>query len=162
MGAGSIINAVRALLPYLEQNADCDLNILCGSNEALFDSVEAEFTKNGQITPMHSTNQNGTVFKGKRRIYLEAGRTFIYGERRGGVPACAHFADTGVRKPQRGVFCQGGYRRKGGKHRNRAFVGGGKAFGAGKCRRNAQTAESGYQSKCAMDICGLLEKITQC
>lgn len=51
MGAGSIINAVRALLPYLEQNADCDLNILCGSNEALFDSVEAEFTKNGQITP---------------------------------------------------------------------------------------------------------------
>ena len=36
MGAGSIINAARALLPYLEQNANCDLNILCGSNEALF------------------------------------------------------------------------------------------------------------------------------
>ena len=149
MGAGSIINAVRALLPYLKQNADCDLNILCGSNEALFDSVEAEFAKNGANHANAQHEQNGTVFKGKRRIYLEAGRTFIYGERRGGRAACAHFADTRVRKPQRGVFCQGGYRRKGGKHRNRAFVGGGKAFGAGKCRRNAQTTESSYQSKCS-------------
>ena len=69
MGAGSIINAVRALLPYLEQNADCDLNILCGSNEALFDSVEAEFTKNGQITPMRSTN--------KMALYLKASDVFI-------------------------------------------------------------------------------------
>lgn len=69
MGAGSIINAVRTLLPYLEQNADCDLNILCGSNEALFDSVEAEFTKNGQITPMRSTN--------KMALYLKASDVFI-------------------------------------------------------------------------------------
>ena len=69
MGAGSIINAVRALLPYLEQNADCDLNILCGSNEALFDSVEAEFANNGQITPMHSTN--------KMALYLKASDVFI-------------------------------------------------------------------------------------
>ena len=69
MGAGSIINAVRALLPYLEQNANCDLNILCGSNEALFDSVEAEFAKNGQITPMHSTN--------KMALYLKASDVFI-------------------------------------------------------------------------------------
>lgn len=69
MGAGSIINAVRALLPYLEQNADCDLNILCGSNEALFDSVETEFTKNGQITPMRSTN--------KMALYLKASDVFI-------------------------------------------------------------------------------------
>lgn len=69
MGAGSIINAVRALLPYLEQNADCDLNILCGSNEALFDSVEAEFTKNGQIAPMHSTD--------KMALYLKASDVFI-------------------------------------------------------------------------------------
>lgn len=69
MGAGSIINAVRTLLPYLEQNADCDLNILCGSNEALFDSVEAEFAKNGQITPMHSTD--------KMALYLKASDVFI-------------------------------------------------------------------------------------
>lgn len=69
MGAGSIINAVRTLLPYLEQNADCDLNILCGSNEALFDSVEAEFTKNRQITPMHSTD--------KMALYLKASDVFI-------------------------------------------------------------------------------------
>ena len=69
MGAGSIINAVRALLPYLEQNADCDLNILCGSNEALFDSVETEFAKNGQITPMRSTN--------KMALYLKASDVFI-------------------------------------------------------------------------------------
>lgn len=69
MGAGSIINAVRALLPYLEQNADCDLNILCGSNETLFDSVETEFAKNGQITPMHSTN--------KMALYLKASDVFI-------------------------------------------------------------------------------------
>ena len=69
MGAGSIINAVRALLPYLEQNADCGLNILCGSNEALFDSVETEFTKNGQITPMRSTN--------KMALYLKASDVFI-------------------------------------------------------------------------------------
>ena len=104
MGAGSIINAVRALLPYLEQNADCDLNILCGSNEALFDSVEAEFAKNGQITPMRSTN--------KMALYLKASDVFI--SKPGGLSstesaaagaACAHFADTGVRKPQRGVFC---------------------------------------------------------
>lgn len=144
MGAGSIINAVRALLPYLEQNVDCDLNILCGSNEALFDSVEAEFAKNGQITPMRSTN--------KMALYLKASDVFI--SKPGGLSstesaACAHFADTGVRKPQRGVFCQGGYRRKCGKHRNRAFVGGGKAFRAGKCGRNAQTAESSYQSECS-------------
>ena len=69
MGAGSIINAVRTLLPYLEQNADCDLNILCGSNEALFDSVEAEFAKNGQITPMLSTD--------KMALYLKASDVFI-------------------------------------------------------------------------------------
>ena len=69
MGAGSIINAVRALLPYLEQNADCDLNILCGSNEALFDSVKTEFAKNGQITPMRSTN--------KMALYLKASDVFI-------------------------------------------------------------------------------------
>ena len=64
---------VRALLPYLEQNADCDLNILCGSNEALFDSVEAEFTKNGQITPMHSTN--------KMALYLKASDCLLYTSR---------------------------------------------------------------------------------
>ena len=69
MGAGAIINAVRALLPYLEQNANCDLNILCGSNETLFDSVETEFTKNRQITPMHSTN--------KMALYLKASDVFI-------------------------------------------------------------------------------------
>lgn len=69
MGAGAIINAVRALLPYLKQNANCDLNILCGSNEALFDSVETEFAENGQITPMHSTN--------KMALYLKASNVFI-------------------------------------------------------------------------------------
>ena len=69
MGAGAIINAVRALLPYLKQNANCDLNILCGSNEALFDSVETEFAGNGQITPMHSTN--------KMALYLKASNVFI-------------------------------------------------------------------------------------
>ena len=148
MGAGSIINAVRALLPYLEQNADCDLNILCGSNEALFDSVETEFAKKWANHADAQHEQNGTVFKGKRRVYLsKPGGLSSTESAGGGRAACAHFADTGVRKPQRGVFCQGGYRRKGGKHRSRAFVGGGKAFGAGKCGRNAQTAESSYQSK---------------
>ncbi len=87
MGAGSIINAVRALLPYLEQNADCDLNILCGSNEALFDSVETEFAKMGKSRQC-AARTNGTVFKGKRRIYLEAGRTFIYGGAAAGVRLC--------------------------------------------------------------------------
>lgn len=69
MGAGSIVSAVRALLPYLEQNADCNLNILCGSNEALFDRVEAEFAGNEQITPMHSTD--------KMALYLKASDVFI-------------------------------------------------------------------------------------
>lgn len=137
---GLIINAVRALSPlYLKQNADCDLNILCGNNEALFDSVEAEFAKNGQITPMHSTNKMALYLKASDVFISKPGGLSSTESAVGGRAACAHFADTGVRKPQRGVFCQGGYRRKGGKHRNRAFVGGGKAFWSRemqkKCKR---------------------------
>lgn len=68
MGAGSIINAVRALLPYLKQNANCDLNILCGSNEALFDSVEAEFAKNGQIFATLSSDEFKKTAAAKKNL----------------------------------------------------------------------------------------------
>lgn len=145
MGAGSIINAVRALLPYLKQNANCDLNILCGSNEALFDSVVAEFAENGQIHADAQHGQNGAVSEGERRVYLEAGRAFVDGKCRGGRAAGAHFADTGVRKPQRSVFRQRGHRHKGGKRGNGAFGGGGEAFGAGERGSDAETAAGSCQ-----------------
>lgn len=69
MGAGSIVSGVRALLPYLNANPDTDLLILCGSNEALFDKAEAEFAEYEQITPMHSTD--------KMALYLKASDVFI-------------------------------------------------------------------------------------
>ena len=149
MGAGSIINAVRALLPYLKQNANCDLNILCGSNEALFDSVETEFAKNGQITSMRSTNKMALYLKASDVFISKPGGLSSTESAAAGVPLVHISPIPGCESRNAEFFCQGGYRRKCGKHRNRAFVGGGKAFRAGKCGRNAQTAESSYQSKCS-------------
>ena len=104
--------------------------------------------QNGQITPMRSTNKMALYLKASDVFISKPGGLSSTESAAAGVPL-VHISPIPGAKAATRSFCQGGYRRKGGKHRNRAFVGGGKAFGAGKCGRNAQTAESSYQSECS-------------
>ena len=157
MGAGSIINAVRALLPYLEQNADCDLNILCGSNGALFDSVETEFTKNGQITPMHSTN--------KMALYLKASDVFI--SKPGGLSStesaaaacrlCTFRRYRGAKAATRS-FCQGGIAVKVENTETELLSAVERLSEPGNAEEMRKRQRAVINQNAAMDICELLKR----
>lgn len=149
MGAGAIINAVRALLPYLEQNANCDLNILCGSNETLFDSVETEFTKNRQITPMHSTNKMALYLKASDVFISKPGGLSSTESAAAGVPLVHISPIPGCESRNAEFFAKEGIAVKVENTETELLSAVERLSEPGKCRRNAQTTESSYQSKCS-------------
>lgn len=162
MGAGSIINAVRALLPYLEQNADCDLNILCGSNEALFDSVEAEFTKNGQITPMHSTNKMALYLKASDVFISKPGGLSSTESAAAGVPLVHISPIPGCESRNAEFFAKEGIAVKVENTETELLSAVERLSEPGNAEEMRKRQRAVINQNAAMDICGLLEKITQC
>ena len=162
MGAGSIINAVRALLPYLEQNADCDLNILCGSNEALFDSVETEFTKNGQITPMHSTNKMALYLKASDVFISKPGGLSSTESAAAGVPLVHISPIPGCESRNAEFFAKEGIAVKVENTETELLSAVERLSEPGNAEEMRKRQRAVINQNAAMDICGLLEKITQC
>lgn len=162
MGAGSIINAVRALLPYLEQNADCDLNILCGSNEALFDSVEAEFANNGQITPMHSTNKMALYLKASDVFISKPGGLSSTESAAAGVPLVHISPIPGCESRNAEFFAKEGIAVKVENAKTELLSAVERLSEPGNAEEMRKRQREVINQNAAMDICGLLEKITHC
>ena len=161
MGAGSIINAVRALLPYLEQNADCDLNILCGSNEALFDSVEAEFTKNGQIAPMHSTDKMALYLKASDVFISKPGGLSSTESAAAGVPLVHISPIPGCESRNAEFFAKEGIAVKVENTETELLAAVEKLLEPGNAEEMRKRQRAVINQNAAMDICALLETIAQ-
>lgn len=162
MGAGSIINAVRALLPYLKQNADCDLNILCGSNEALFDSVKTEFAKNGQITPMRSTNKMALYLKASDVFISKPGGLSSTESAAAGVPLVHISPIPGCESRNAEFFAKEGIAVKVENTEAELLSAVERLSEPGNAEEMRKRQRAVINQNAAMDICGLLEKITQC
>ena len=162
MGAGAIINAVRALLPYLKQNANCDLNILCGSNEALFDSVETEFAENGQITPMHSTNKMALYLKASNVFISKPGGLSSTESAAAGVPLVHISPIPGCESRNAEFFAKEGIAVKVENTETELLSAVERLSEPGNAEEMRKRQRAVINQNAAMDICGLLEKITQC
>ena len=162
MGAGSIINAVRTLLPYLEQNADCDLNILCGSNEALFDSMEAEFTKNRQITPMRSTDKMALYLKASDVFISKPGGLSSTESAAAGVPLVHISPIPGCESRNAEFFAKEGIAVKVENTEAELLSAVEKLLEPGNAEEMRKRQRAVINQNAAMDICALLERVAQC
>lgn len=162
MGAGSIVSAVRALLPYLEKNPDCDLNILCGSNAALFDSVVAEFAENGQITPMHSTDKMALYLKASDVFISKPGGLSSTESAAAGVPLVHISPIPGCESRNAAFFAKEGIAVKVENAETELLAAVEKLLEPGNAEVMRKRQREVVNQNAAMDICGLLEKITHC
>ncbi len=63
IGAGKIYKAIRLLSPYLQQQTDRHLIVLCGNNHALYSRLTARYGDNAQIQLLQSTDDVATYMR---------------------------------------------------------------------------------------------------